>query len=144
MLWSNLTRFIAQAASVPLEGFQRRDMIKHTIIGTKKLRYCKMMGTISLVDLYYFALKILDDPVQPLDVLLFAEKSCWESFHYKNDLIEIFESIGKKRIGKKMAVVIPNSYINNDSYSPMNNIGQKSIQIRYFQTEDEAMFWLER
>ena len=102
------------------------------------------MGTVSLVDLYHFAVKILDDPVKPLDVLLLAEKSCWESFQYKNDLMEIVESIGKDRIGNKMAVVIPNSYISNDTYQPMNNIRLKSMQVRYFQTEEEALSWLER
>ena len=103
-----------------------------------------MVGAISLVDLYHFALKILDDPAQPLDVLLLAEKSCWESFQYKNDLIEIVESIGKNRIGNKMAVVIPNSYISNGTCQPMNNIRQKSLHVRYFQTEEEALSWLER
>lgn len=119
-------------------------MIKHTIVGTKKLRYCKMIGSISLVDLYHFAVKILDDPKQPLDVLLLAEKSCWESFQYKNDLIEIVESIGKDRIGSKMAVVIPNSQINRAVQYSMKNSEINFLRVRYFQSEEAALSWLKK
>lgn len=102
-----------------------------------------MMGSNSLVDLYRFALNLLNDTKRPLNALLLTEKACWESFQYKNDLLEIVESVAKDRIGEKMAVVIQNSNINSTGDSSMNNLRIKSLQVRYFPTEETALSWLE-
>jgi hypothetical protein len=102
-----------------------------------------MKGTTSLVDLYKFALNLLDDPKRALDTLLLTEKPCWESFQYKNDLLEIVESVGKDRIGEKMAVVIKNSQINNTVDSSVKNLRQNFLKVRYFPNEEAALSWLE-
>jgi len=118
-------------------------MIKHTILETKKIRYCKMMGPNSLVDLYKFAVNLFDDPKRPLNVLLLTEIFSWASFQYKSELLEIIDSVGNDRIGEKMAVVIPNTTVNNSVDYSLKNLRYNSFRVRYFSNEETALTWLE-
>ena len=118
-------------------------MIKYTIVESKKIRYCKMSGPTSLLDLYKFAVDIFDDPKRPLNVLLLTEKQSWASFQYKNDLLEIIDSFGKDRIGSKMAIVIPNTTVHNTVDYSLKNLRYKSFRVRHFSSEETALSWLE-
>ena len=118
-------------------------MIKHTILETKKIRYCKMMDPNSLVDLYKFAVNLFDDPNRSLNVLLLTEKHSWASFQCKSELLEIIDSVGKDRIGSRMAIVVQNTTVDNSVDYSLKNLRYKSFRVRYFSNEDAALSWLE-
>ena len=118
-------------------------MIKYTIVESKKIRYCKMSGRTSLLDLYKFAVDIFDDPKRPLNVLLLTEKLSWASFQYKSELLEIIDNMGNDRIGSRMAIVIPNTTAHNTVDYSLKNLRYKSFQVRYFSNEETALSWLE-
>ena len=118
-------------------------MIKYTIVESKKIRYCKMSGATSLVDLYRFAVDVFDDPKRPLNVLLLTERLSWASFQYKNDLLEIIDGFGKDRIGSRMAIVIPNTKVHKTVDYSLKNLRYKSFRVRYFSSERAALSWLE-
>ena len=108
-----------------------------------KIRYCKMSGPTSLDDLHEFAVNIFDDPKQSLSVLLLTEKLNWPSFQYKNEILEIIDSFEKDRIGSNLAIVIPNTTINEAVDYSLKDLRQKSLRVRYFSSEDAALSWLE-
>ena len=103
-----------------------------------------MAGPTSLVDLYKFALAIFDDPKRPLNVLLLTESLSWASFQYKEDLLEIIDSLGEERIGSKLSIVIPDTPANNTVDYSLKNLRYKSFQVRYFSSVELALSWLGR
>ena len=118
-------------------------MIKYTIVETKRLRYCKVIGPTSLVDLYKFAVALFDDPKRSLNVLLLTEMLSWAAFQYKNELLEIIDSLGKDRIGSRMAIVIPDNTVHDTVDYSLKNLRYKSFRVRYFSSEEAALSWLE-